>query len=142
MFWVAWPLIALAFLVLSLDALPESIRAARGEGLPGTFLAEREECSRRGCAWYGSFVSDDRMVSLDDVLLDVGGPEDLGVEVRVLYEGETDPPKVYLAEGSRDWQLVALGLLGSVGFLLWWLWIVSRLQASLRPASPGGRPPS
>ncbi len=32
-------------------------RAARGEGVPGTFIAQSEVCGRGGCSWYGVFTT-------------------------------------------------------------------------------------
>ncbi len=32
-------------------------RAAKGEGFPGTFMAQSETCGRGGCTWYGTFTT-------------------------------------------------------------------------------------
>ena len=103
-------------LALSLTALPYAVKAARGQGTHGTFTAERQECSRRACAHYGTWRADppaDRVVT--DVLMDEW-PADkpLGASVPALYLGETDPAVVYPAEESLAW----LYILATAGLVL------------------------
>ncbi|GAA1785982.1 hypothetical protein [Actinomadura chokoriensis] len=33
-------------------------RAAKGEGIPGTFTAQSEACAKSNCSWYGTFTTD------------------------------------------------------------------------------------
>lgn len=126
---VLLPLCALIALVFTAVSLPSSVRAAHGEGLAGTFTAEREQCGPRGrCNWYGSYVSDDGSVRFDDVLLD-GLRADRGDRVPALYEGQDDPPLVYSADGSKEWIGVVICMLIAAGYLVWcaW-WLVRRLR--------------
>ena len=125
---VLLPLVAVLVLILAAAGLPEAVQAARGEGQAGTFTAQRQECTRHGCSWYGTFTSDDGSVRLPDVLLD-GLEAQRGDRVPALFEGETNPPLVYLAEGSREWVYVLLLMLGSAGYLAWCAWWLVRRRA-------------
>ncbi len=65
-------------------------------------------------------------VTVTEVLLDADVPDRPGDEVPVLYEGPGSVPKVYLAEGSKDW-LWGLLLMGmSLGYLAWGTWWLLR----------------
>ncbi|MFA1542573.1 hypothetical protein [Actinomadura monticuli] len=50
---MVWPF-AFGFMVEEVTAAG---RAARGEGVPGTFIARSETCGRGGCTWYGPFTT-------------------------------------------------------------------------------------
>jgi hypothetical protein len=56
------PLLALAALMYGSVPLGPAVRAARGEGVPGTFHVFSKICSR-GCQLHGDFVSDDGSVT-------------------------------------------------------------------------------
>lgn len=137
-----FPLLAVFTIFVVGTGLPEAITAARGEGQAGTFVAERRECSPtrswgEACSWYGSFLGADGVARVDDVLLDSEAPRQVGDRLAVLYEGETDPPKVYLAEGSKDWLygLVLVG--GAAGYLAWGGRRLLRSRAASRPTPEG-----
>ncbi len=126
-----FPLLALFTIVFVGTGLPEAIKAARGEGEAGTFVAERRECSPtrswgETCSWEGGFRSADGFVSVDDVLLDTDTPRHVGDRLAVLYGGEADPPKVYLAEGSEDWLYGLFLVGGAAGYLAWGGWRLLR----------------
>ena len=134
-----YPLLALIVIVFVGAGMPAAIDAAQGEGRAGTFTAEDRSCApvRLGgeqCSWYGSFVSSDGVVRLTGVLLDVDTPQRAGDQEAVLYQGETDPPKVYPAEGSRDWLWGLALLVLAGGYLAWSGWRVLRTRA---PAPAG-----
>ncbi|MFI9560284.1 hypothetical protein [Nonomuraea endophytica] len=67
----------LLFLIIGLGAVSiailhvgEEIRASRGEGSMGTFVARDLDCSGRGpCEWRGTFTSDDGTIVKDGVWL-------------------------------------------------------------------------
>jgi hypothetical protein len=125
------PLCALFTIVVVGVAMPAALDAAKGEGQAGTFVAERRSCSPtkyggESCSWYGAFEAADGSRRVADVLLNTDTPRQVGERVAVLYEGQTDPPKVYLAEGSRDWLWGVLLLLASFGYLSWGIWRLLR----------------
>lgn len=66
---------------IAFGALVEEVaatgRAARGEGVPGTFTAQSEACGKSGCSWYGTFTT--------------GGPSPQAGE-RVQLRGDGDRP--------------------------------------------------
>jgi hypothetical protein len=128
---IVLPLCALFTIIFVGLGMPAAINAAQGEGQAGTFVAERRSCSPtkyggESCSWYGAFESDDDSRRVADVLLDADSPQQVGEGVAVLYEGPTDPPKVYLAEGSRDWLWGVLLLFASFGYLTWGVWRLLR----------------
>ena len=111
--------------------MPAAVDAAQGEGRAGTFIAAHRSCAPtrfggESCSWYGTFDSADGSRRVADVLLDADTPQSVGDRVAVLSEGESDPPKVYLAQGSRDWLWGGLVLLASLGYLGWGIWRVVR----------------
>jgi hypothetical protein len=121
---VLLPSVAVYVLIAAGLALPAAVRAGYGEGLSGTFVAQVQHCGRYGCSWDGTFMSRDGSVRLEDVVLDADAPRRAGDRVATLYEGQTDPPQVYLAEGSRAWTWNLVALLMSAGYLAgggWWL---------------------
>lgn len=124
--WVCCPLLAVYMLSLAPSALEASLAASRGEGIRGTFVAEREDCGGRGgCTYYGRFSSNDGRVQFPDVLID-NGPKAVGDTLPALYEGERNPPKVYEL-GSKDWMYVVGLTAGSAAYLTGWGWAMVRL---------------
>jgi hypothetical protein len=125
------PLCALFTITVVGMGLPAAINAAQGEGQAGTFIAEHRSCAPmrfggESCSWYGTFESADDSVRVADVLLNTDSPQSVGDRVAVLYEGESDPPKVYLADGSTDWLWGLVLLLGGIGYLAWGGWRLLR----------------
>jgi hypothetical protein len=113
--WFIPALGALLVFSAALDLGP-SIKAARGEGVHGTFTAKDEACGDAGpCTWHGQFVSDDGRVRLTDVAID-GGAHGVGSTVEALYGGRGSIPTVYQAHGSREWTAVVIVLV--IGLLM------------------------
>ncbi|MGW6195736.1 hypothetical protein ACWF0M_06275 [Kribbella sp. NPDC055110] len=118
--------VAVFILVIALVDLPGSVRAARNEGVPGTFTAVRKECKPvwekggGGCSYFGDFVSRDGAVRLTDVFYE-GDPGDIGDSVAAQYVGTTDPPRVHKVS-SDEWVFVGLFILGSSGYLVFRVW--------------------
>jgi hypothetical protein len=100
----------LLFVGAALDLGPAR-RAARGEGIHGTFTATRPACGKGpGCSWHGDFVSDDGALRLTDVLIDDGDKDvvdRVGQTVTAIYAGRGSTPTVYPAEGSDGWVIAA-----------------------------------
>ncbi|MFG2087534.1 MULTISPECIES: hypothetical protein [unclassified Spirillospora] len=116
-------------------------RAARGEGVAGTFTAHSRVCGRGGCSWYGTFTTD----SLFQFA--VGRVELRGDGGRSFHAGEAIPALdvgsgnfVHVQGGSPEWgQPVSIGILTAmtgglgVGLNAMVLWGVYWTRAS--PAS-------
>ncbi|WUI00030.1 hypothetical protein OHR68_42205 [Spirillospora sp. NBC_00431] len=113
-------------------------RAARGDGVVGTFTADSKSCSRGGCSWYGTFWADggQRMV-IDGVQL--RGEDDLAISagdtIPALDVGSTS--FVHRVGGSPAWgEAVGAGFVAIVvggagaGLVAWALWGVHRTRPS------------
>lgn len=139
LFWkVVAPALALFFLVLGVVDLPSSLQAARNDGQPGTFTAQRSECGlRHGCTFHGTFVSEDGAVKLADVFID-NGVDEVGESVPAQYVEDARTNKVYEAN-SRALMWVGLLLVGSVLYLIGWSWLVARPWIRQRRARRRGR---
>ncbi|KAE8764604.1 DUF3592 domain-containing protein [Georgenia thermotolerans] len=117
---IVFGLVGLYILVVAISDLPETIAAARGEGVPGTFTAARRDCADNfrapdTCVWRGRFVSRDQAVILEDAFLAANDPPgQVGDRVTTLYEGQTTG-QVYLVDGSTDWLWGVLLLILGVG---------------------------
>jgi hypothetical protein len=125
--------VAVFILVIALVDLPGSVRAARHEGIAGTFTAVRKVCKPRWekgggeCSYYGDFVSRDGAVRLTDVFYE-GDPGDIGDSVTAQYVGTTDPPIVHKI-GSDQWVFVIAFIVASGGYLAFRTWsAVHRLR--------------
>lgn len=141
---VLYLVVAVFALVIVCVDLPGSVRAARNEGLPGTFTAVRKECrpwwekGGGGCTYFGDFTSRDGTVRLTDVLFE-GDPGEVGDKVPAQYVGAEDPPRIHEV-GSHEWMfIVAIGLgsAGYLGFRGWRLVRVLRRRRALTNATGG-----
>ncbi|MFB4304755.1 hypothetical protein [Actinomadura sp. GTD37] len=98
------------------EEVADTRRAARGDGVPGTFTAESEVCGRGGCSWYGTF-------STGSVFrLTVEGTELRGDDGRSVHVGDAVPALdvgsrsfVHMEGGSPEWGMsFGLGFLAAV----------------------------
>ncbi|WP_067794581.1 hypothetical protein [Actinomadura formosensis] len=137
---------------LMVEEVAATKRAARGEGVPGTFTAQAKECSRGGCSWYGAFTTDGPF-QLTGRTVQLRGKGDHSV-----YAGEEIPALdvgsgmfVQMKGGSPDWgqpfgTVVLAAFTGSLGVGLnaAVLWGVHRTRPSRaarrRQAGERGRP--
>lgn len=111
-----------------------AIRAVRGSGQPGTFVAERLDCSKR-CLWYGTFRPDTGGTARHNVWLEGADRNSLTVarSTRALDTGARH--YVYTPAGNPNW----LGLIG--GSLLCLLGTVSGIQLLWTTVRHHRRPP-
>jgi hypothetical protein len=118
--------VAVFALVIALVDLPGSVRAARNQGVPGTFTAVRKVCKPvwekggGGCSYYGDFVSRDGAVRLTDVFYE-GDPGDVGDSVAAQYVGTLDPPRVHEID-SHEWVFFVVFIVASGGYLAFRAW--------------------
>jgi hypothetical protein len=117
------------------DWLPASLAAARGEGVPGVFVAEEETCSRGGCALdLGTFTATSQDLVVKDVFFVGPELEGRGDTAAALYQGHLDPESAYTAHGSKAWVVDVLFLAGGIGYFVWALWW---LAVGRRPHTSG-----
>ncbi|MEU8198238.1 hypothetical protein AB0C10_31115 [Microbispora amethystogenes] len=121
-FTAALTLFALFLLFLAVPGIGPAVRAARADGVPGTFTARSVACvehpGHESCTWNGDFRSDDGAVRRDGVEL-YGADRDMlreGQETRAVDVGR--PSRVYGPGGSMEWVFTALLLLAAGGILL------------------------
>lgn len=104
---------AVAVLAISALALGPAIRAAHGQGTPGVFTAENQQCSRR-CFWIGTFTSEHGTVLHDADYADrAPAGAHAGSSFPALWPGGSND--VYAAHGSTGWMgLVVLDVFAVV----------------------------
>jgi hypothetical protein len=105
------------------DIVP-NIRASRGDGSPGVFMAERHDCTKR-CLWYGEFRPGSGGASRRGVWIEGIDDDDLEVGATIQAMDTGARGNVYSPDGSPHW----LGLIGgcvltlssvvATGHLLW-----------------------
>jgi hypothetical protein len=76
--WVGLPIIAGMGLFLGITDLVPAWQAKNGDGVVGTFTANREQCGRRTCSFHGSWQPADGSAGKADTLL-YDEPDDLQV---------------------------------------------------------------
>lgn len=115
-------LAAVGVLVMAPWALGPAIRAAHGNGTPGMFTAQEQQCSRVGCNWLGMFRSEHGTVLHDADYVDRAPPgTHSGSSFPALWPGGSND--VYAAHGSTGWiQIVLAEVVAGVGLaaLVWY----------------------
>jgi hypothetical protein len=76
--WVGLPILAGMGLFLGVTDLVPAWQARSGDGVVGTFSANREQCGRRTCSFHGSWQAADGSAGKADVML-YDEPDDLRV---------------------------------------------------------------
>jgi hypothetical protein len=115
----------LVLLALAVPNVGPALRAARAEGTPGTFTAERLRCvehpGHEACTWYGTFVPDGDHGSAGAAAESTslyGGRHglDRGDTTAAVDTGRSG--RVYPPGGSREWIAIALTLAAGLGLVL------------------------
>jgi hypothetical protein len=138
-------LLAAAVAYVGLAGLDQSLRAARGEGTPGTFTAAALTCvqhpGHRSCTCDGTFVPDSADAERG-VQLHAAGYETCreGEPVPAVDAGAAN--RVYGPDGSREWLFSLTLLAGPVAVYagvaaVWARWARSRSQRKARWSSRG-----
>ncbi|GAB2893654.1 hypothetical protein GCM10027074_72040 [Streptomyces deserti] len=130
---------ACALLGVSLPNVGNVLRAATGDGVPGTFTAEQVSCVRHPghetCEWVGSFRSADGTQVREQVRMYGRGRASLTAGQRVAAVDVGNPGRVYGPGGSREWIFTGLLLVGGYGMLA----LLARRHL-MPPPAPGRRP--
>jgi hypothetical protein len=111
-----------AFLVvMQSNALPASISAARGDGLPGTATATDVDCSGSGnvCFYSGDYEGADGTVSFHNVDFH-GGRWPIDKPVAALYQGQSHlgTPEIFQTPNHATWLWEAYGMAMGCGLML------------------------
>jgi hypothetical protein len=121
--WIGLPVIAAMGLLFGAVDLVPAWQAHGGGGTPGTFTAEREECSRRSCSFYGSWVAADGSAGRDDVIL-YDEPDSLATG-RTTAALDTGARKgVFATAGGSTYLLVTGFLVGGLAALVAWVFVL------------------
>ncbi|MDN3292806.1 hypothetical protein QWM81_01850 [Streptomyces ficellus] len=112
---------ACVLLWVSLLNVGNAVRAATGDGVPGTFTARQLSCVRHPghetCEWVGSFRSAEGTHLRDPIRLYGRGRDSLAAGQEIAAVDVGNPGRVYGPGGSREWILTALLLVGGYGLL-------------------------
>ncbi|WP_283133031.1 hypothetical protein [Rhizohabitans arisaemae] len=111
-FTVVLALLGLLLLYVAVPQLGPAVRAARADGVTGTFTARELACvqhpGHESCTWTGDFVSDDRRAVRAGIEL-YGSDRDTlaaGAATRAVDTGRAG--RVYGPGGSREWVFTVL----------------------------------
>jgi hypothetical protein len=111
---IGWVIIgALGACLAGLELVPD-VRAARGDGITGTFtLTEPDGCDRlqppkQRCSWFGDFRGDNGKTVHAGVELAGGLPPGAQAGDTVAARDAGDPSAVYRADDRHTWQLTAV----------------------------------
>ncbi|MEU4579625.1 hypothetical protein ACBI99_07620 [Nonomuraea sp. ATR24] len=123
MFTVVLTLVAVFLLYLAVPNAGTAVRAARADGVAGTFTPRELICivhpGHESCVWTGEFRSGDG--SSDRAGVELYGSDRYsnraGSPVRAVDIGL--PGRVYGPGGSNEWVFTALMIVSGLGILLW-----------------------
>jgi hypothetical protein len=137
--WVGLPVIAAIGLLFGTADLAPAWQAKSGTGVAGTFTADREDCGRRSCSFYGTWVSADGNKTRTDVILyDEPGSLRVGGKTEALDSGARNG--VFATGGGSTYLLVTgftvAGVAAAVGWVIFLLRTFRRRKAE--PETPQG----
>jgi hypothetical protein len=110
----------LIMLLLSVPNVVPVFRAARADGAPGTFVADRARCvvhfGHESCSWYGTFRPAAGGPERRDITMYGAGKDSLSPGQRVTAVDVGRAGRVYPPSGSAEW--IVTGVLMLAGFTL------------------------
>ncbi len=138
--WACAFLFAIFIIYLAGSHLEPGLRAARGEGVRGEWVAQRCTGSNgQGCIWYGQFMLADGRVLMSHVMYTGNeAAAHAGWTTSALDAGSAD--EVYPLHGSARWVHDLLGLIAgalAIVALLWRAAAVRRRRRRRRRTRPG-----
>ena len=118
--WIALPAIAVAGLLFGAQDVVPAWQAKAGSGTTGTFIAEREDCGRRSCSFYGTFTASDGATRTDVILYDAPASLRVGGTTEAVDSGARKG--VFATAGGLTYLLVTgftlAGAAAAIGFLV------------------------
>lgn len=135
--WVFMPLVGLGIVVLGIQVMNESWGVITGSGTPGTFVANKLECStsdtlRHGrvttCSFTGSFTSRDGRIHFNVAELN-GSPHGMqpGDSAAAVYTGVAGPPPQVFGRGNlADFAFGVALTLGGLALVGFWVFLLMR----------------
>ena len=129
--WIGLPIIAAMGIMFGAFDLVPAWQAHGGSGTIGTFTAEREECSRRSCSFYGSWAAADGSERRTDVIL-YDEPDSLstGSTTGALDTGARKG--VFATAGGLTYLLVTGFVVGGLAALVGWAFVLRNAFRSRR----------
>lgn len=133
--WIGLPVIAVLGLTFGAFDLLPAWQAKAGNGMPGTFTAVREECSRRNCSWYGDFAATEGGGQRTDVIL-YDEPDGMAVGDAVPARDTGARNGVFSTVGGYTWLLITGFVAAGVIAAAAWVVIVVRSLSRRRAPAP------
>ncbi|GGQ51042.1 hypothetical protein [Couchioplanes azureus] len=120
--WIGLPLFAAAAIAYGATDLVPAWKAHNGGGTTGTFTAEREECGRRSCSFYGAWeaAGGDRRRS-DVKLFDEPDSLVVGQAVEAVDTGASG---VFAAAGGSTYLFVTGFMAAGFAALAGWVFVI------------------
>ncbi|NUW45249.1 hypothetical protein [Nonomuraea rhodomycinica] len=109
---------------LTVSTISFEARAARNEGVPGTFTAKEQHCRHGSCSWHGAFASADGRETRDyTIMRDLSFSVVPGDRVPAIDVG--DGAEVY-HPGSFDYRFAVMVVLTTLGWPALAIWPARR----------------
>lgn len=135
--WIGLPLIAVIGLVMGSQDVVPAWQAKLGTGTAGTFAADREDCGRRSCSFFGTFTASDGTRRTDVILYDEPDSLRVGGTTAAIDSGARKG--VFATAGGFTYLLVTgLTLAGAAAAIGWIVFLLRLLRRrGSRTAIPG-----
>ncbi len=140
--WIGLPLIAVMGIVFGGQDVVPAWQAKAGNGTIGTFTADREDCGRRSCSFYGTFTTPDGKTRADVILYDEPASLKVGSTTEAIDAGARKG--VFAGAGGSTYLLVtAFALAGAAAAIAWIIFLLRtfrRRGAAEATAAPAETP--
>ena len=133
--WVALPAIAFLGLFFGVQDIGPAWDAKNGNGVEGTFTAQREDCGRRSCSFNGDWASSDGTKTRTDVILyDEPDSMEIGDSTDALDTGGR--AGVFTKGGSMTFYLTAAFVLAGIAAAIGFIFVLIRALTRKREPAP------
>ena len=133
--WVGLPVVAAIGLLYGATDLVPSWQAKNGSGTVGTFTAERKDCGKRNCSFYGPWQAKEGGKSRSDVIL-YDEPDSLQVGGTVEAIDSGARKGVYATTGGSTYLLVTAFTVGGLLAAIGWVFFLYRTFTRRREPQP------
>jgi hypothetical protein len=131
---IGLPLIAVIGLVFGSQDLVPAWQAKNGSGTLGTFTAQREDCGKRSCSFYGDFVGKDATTRTDVILYDEPDSLAVGGTTEAIDSGARKG--VFATAGGSTYLLVTGLTLAGMAALIGWIVFLVRFFRGRKASAP------